>query len=736
LTITVGEGRRQASVLVWLVLLSGGVSSLASAAGNSPVPKLIPNDGVSTLSSSGKTLYVGGAFSRFARPTGHVIVVNRRGRIDPTSPRVTGDFITAIAPDGKGGWFIAGRFDFVGAQRCSYVAHIRADETLDSGWCPNPNADVRSLALDGRTLYIGGFFDNIRGETRHLVAALDATTGAVLPWNPDASGTGSREGSPRVAAVAVSGATIYVGGVFDRVGGEPRRLLAALDARSGRATSWNPKVTGSCDYCGAVDDVAVSGRTVFVGGEFTKIGDESRRDLAGIDAGSGRATSFNPAPNREVLDLALLGSRLYVAGAFSTLAGTHRVGVAVVGTRTGRLLPWNARLGGYRPAVWAVAPTATIVYVGGEFDTIGSLRRNGLAAVDARSGRASAWNPDPAQQPTSALALAGDRIVVGGWFGSVSAGARAGFASLDTSAWKLTGWRPVSDGSSDRRLLATDSAVYLSGDFSHVNGKVRHGFAALDPRTGALRSWDPAAVIPDPCCCCDGPIAAAGSTIYVAGYFSRIGGRPRENLAALDASTGQATSWNPQPNDAPLAITPAGPRVYVGGNFSRIASIGRASIAAINARTGQATPWNPGADDAVRAIAVVGQRIYVAGDFFHIGGAKRRGLAAIDAVTGKALSWDPAPLYSGDPNQIVVRVLLTVGSTVIVGGDFDRVSGLPRDRLAAIDGITGKVLPWKPQLSGHGVVTSLLRVGDTLFVGGYMDAYLLAYRIADVTRSG
>ena len=286
----------------------------------------------------------------------------------------------------------------------------------------------------------------------------------------------------------------------------------------------------------------------------------------------------------------------------------------------------------------------------------------------------------------------------------------------------------------DKHLVATASAVYLPGGFARVSGQPRNGVAALDPQSGRLLPWDPAAQPTDSCC--DGPIAAAGATIYVAGGFEQVGGQPRRKLAAIDAETGRATSWNPQPDDDVNAITPAGPLVYVGGDFSKIAGVPRGRIAAIDAATGQATSWGPRAHDIVRAIAVVGQTINVAGDFSRIGGAERNGLAAIDAVTGKANSWNPEPVYSRHPDETAVALLAITGSTVVVGGDFfDRIGGAPRDRLAAIDAVTGRVLPWRPALSDDGIVSALLPVGDTLYVGGYVDGHLLAFPTSEVTRS-
>src|SRR2546423_14771364 len=61
----------------------------------------------------------------------------------------------------------------------------------------------------------------------------------------------------------------------------------------------------------------------------------------------------------------------------------------------------------------------------------------------------------------------------------------------------------------------------------------------------------------------------------VGGDFTSIGGKARNSIAALDASTGLATDWNPNPT-APfgdaivMALAVSGSNVYLGGNFTAV----------------------------------------------------------------------------------------------------------------------------------------------------------------------
>ena len=77
---------------------------------------------------------------------------------------------------------------------------------------------VYSLAVSGSTVYAGGLFTTIGVLTRNRIAALDASTGSASAWNPN--------NNSAVNAVIVESDTIYVGGVFSTVGGNPRSGLA------------------------------------------------------------------------------------------------------------------------------------------------------------------------------------------------------------------------------------------------------------------------------------------------------------------------------------------------------------------------------------------------------------------------------------------------------------------------------------------------------------------------------
>ena len=101
-----------------------------------------------------------------------------------------------------------------------------------------------------------------------------------------------------IDALAISGSTLYVGGSFNTIGGQPRNNIAALSLGvplDGVAVpGFNPSPSKSgCAACGTVAALAVSGSTVYAGGLFDTIGGQARNNLAGLNAADGVATAFN-----------------------------------------------------------------------------------------------------------------------------------------------------------------------------------------------------------------------------------------------------------------------------------------------------------------------------------------------------------------------------------------------------------------------------------------------------------
>jgi outer membrane protein assembly factor BamB len=135
--------------------------------------------------------------------------------------------VDSVVADGHGGWFAAnGR-----------LKHIRRDGSVDETW---HSAARRSLPYRlrltdgmlvqrGNRLYVAG---------RRRVVAVDAGTGRVLWLSPAIAGPTVRGLRATITAVAAGSRTVYVGGTFTSLGGARRVGLAALDASTGQLLPW------------------------------------------------------------------------------------------------------------------------------------------------------------------------------------------------------------------------------------------------------------------------------------------------------------------------------------------------------------------------------------------------------------------------------------------------------------------------------------------------------------------
>jgi trimeric autotransporter adhesin len=608
----------------------------------------ITNGAVSAVAAAGDTIYIGGNFTLVGPHTGGGAPI---GASSATAlwgfPKVHG-VVRAVAPDGSGGWFIGGLFDSVGSLPRSSIAHIRSNLTV-APWAPNANDTVLALAVKDSIVYAGGKFTSIGGQTRHKIAALDAYSGLATSWNPGASNPNSI-----VYALLVHGSTVYVGGDFDNIGGQSRHRIAALRADSGSATLWDPNSSST------VYALAAYGSTIYAGGAFNDIGGQSRSGIVALDESTGFLTSWDAnAPSGSVVQAIALSNPL-------------------IGE--------------------------PLIYVGGNFTSMGGQPRNFMAALDAQFGFATEWSPNP-DAPVSTLALSPTSpttIYAGGQFTSIAGQPRNFVAALDTTGL-ATSW--VSHASRDVRALAADaSTVYVGGDFIVLGAQLRNRLAALNVKTGLPTSWNPNAN--------NGvnALAVSGSLVYVGGNFTGIGGQTRNRIAAVDAVTGFATSWNPDANAAVLSLAVSGGTVYAGGNFGTIGSAGRNFIAALSTATGLAAGWNPNANGTVQCLALAGGVVYAGGNFSNIGGQGRNRIAALSAATGTATGWNP------NANSSAVSALAISGSTVYAGGAFATIGGQMRQFIAALDATTGAATTWNPGASN--AVTALAVSGSRVYAGG------------------
>jgi hypothetical protein len=193
-----------------------------------------------------------------------------------------------------------------------------------SGWNPNANDEVETLAVNGGVIYAGGKFTVVADAGRRFLAAVDMD-GGLLPWSPNAN-------APALT-LAVGGSTAYAGGSFTKIDGVVRWFLAGIVTAGG--SHWPLPSGGGAGS--TVWSVAVDGTTLYSGGGGVLIhgAGATRRYLGAIRTTDGTFTSWDPNPDYPVYEVVPSGSAVYVGGDFRAIGGGVSSYFAKINASTG-----------------------------------------------------------------------------------------------------------------------------------------------------------------------------------------------------------------------------------------------------------------------------------------------------------------------------------------------------------------------------------------------------------------
>lgn len=673
---------------LFAAILVGASPAIAQQAPEGPpLPTWGPNGFVRALARAGTTLLVGGEFDYVGPPTGALASVAVADAADVIgAPTVLGPVYARVAADGAGGWFAVS--EAAGATPPQLV-HLAADGSRDPSWhvpvltpyAPGGFMRIVSVVADGGRVFIGGQFGTVNGSTRTNLAALDASTGALLPWN--ATFTGNLL-VPFVIG-AVSQGRLFVTGSFDTVNGALRTNVVAIDTVSGTVLPFSPPpyhvtvVTGATpaavyawctptrlcafDATGAplagwnppaLDNpapVAVTSAAVYT----VLAGTDGLRVIA-LDPATGARRSWNePRVNRPVADISVAGGRVYLAGEFTRVDDASRGGVAAIDETTGVLLPWAPRAGGF---VGSAVPQGSRVAIAGAFNSVGGIARRNLVAIDLTTGRPVA--APETDFPVWALHAIADIVVAAG--GTGPSGRAIAFSASSGTAFP---WGLSTDGVI-YSLASTSRHLFLGGGFFAVDGQPRNGFAAVDLTTAALAPltqgsvWNLLAM------------SVSNGVVYASGFVP-VPGVNQRIVVALDANTLQRLPFTPTPAPGETAAFGFAPgRVLLAGTMSS----GPRQAAWFDATSGQWLPRASAQEFAGGRVGQVGGTLIVSGNV-HPG--LRVAVELIDAATGASRPWDPGLVDGQFAN---INAIHAADDYVILGGTFDRAGGLPAANVA------------------------------------------------------
>jgi PKD repeat protein len=334
---------------------------------------------------------------------------------------------------------------------------------IDTGFVPALDGEVDAL-IPGpvpNTVYAAGRFKSVNGKNMRL-ALLDTNTGAtVAGWKPAVFSAGT-------LTMAKFGNTLYVGGLFAKVGGVDHIGLVALDASTGALQPWlQLDMAGHHGQGRAVGGIGpqkieldATGTRMIIIGNFTSVTDPvttyARDQVMIVNIAQGVAATVDPnwktlsysaqcannAFDSYIRDVQISPDNTYFVIVASGASGTNTDGTKgqcdsaaryeLNGSGQNVRPTWVDWTG--RDSLWSVAVTGTAVYAGGHQRWMnnangadnagaGAVPRPGLVAMDPQNGVPLAWNPGRQPRGAGAFALfaSPDGLYVGSdteWIGN------------------------------------------------------------------------------------------------------------------------------------------------------------------------------------------------------------------------------------------------------------------------------------------------------------------------------
>jgi hypothetical protein len=189
-------------------------------------------------------------------------------------------------------------------------------------------------------------------------------------------------------------------------------------------------------------------------------------------------------------------------------------------------------------------------------------------------------------------------------------------------------------------------------------------------------------------------LARAGQSVFLAGTFAHVvnpasgAEAVANNVAALDATLGTPVpGFSVRTNGAVLAtaVSPDGKTLYLAGSFSLVNGKPRSRLAAVSTTSGALTPWAPDAAAAVRAILPLSTKVVVGGDFIQLDGKPVKRIGAVDTVSGALV-----PGWSAAASCRVQALTASADGSLIYAGGYARYwDGIDQPGLVRLSAATG-----------------------------------------------
>jgi hypothetical protein len=394
----------------------------------------------------------------------------------------------------------------VGCVSAGFVAAASASATVATtaaSWTPDvasSNSNVQQLVQCGGTMYAVGTFSEItqggHSYGRNNAFSFSATTGAVTSWNPNANG------AVNTIALNSTCTTAYLGGKFTSLNGTAVKNIAAMNVSTGAVIpTFGHSASGQVWTLLLVN----GGQDLMAGGVFTTINNTVKNYYASLDPTTGKVNTYFSAivagklpPNAGSSmvynqQLSPLGDHVLFEGDFTTIGGVGHLQAAELDlTSTAATLdPWSnsvmnstycATVEQFYGQAGAFSPNEQTIYIAATGYKGSSPYCDAVSAFSNTAAATNLWINKTGGDSLYAVAASATDVYIAGherWannpFGSDSCGAgcvsRPGLGDVSPTTGQATSWDPTRDrGHGADDLLITSGGLWVASD-TFLNSK-------------------------------------------------------------------------------------------------------------------------------------------------------------------------------------------------------------------------------------------------------------------------
>lgn len=425
--------------------------------------------------------------------------------------------------------YVGGRFNLIGSQSRPYAGAINRSNGIANSFTPviGSGLDIFAIQRYGDRIIIGGNFWSgfSAGGMKSNLICYHRNTSAYMPLQT--------RPVQAVRTLQWSGNRLFCGGEFNVLGAMPRTHMAAIQASTGKILPLQVNLESSGNI--GIYSIAQYNNLLFFSGTFTSVNDSARKDITGIDLNTGMVLPFNPNPTGSINPISAIyagDSLLLVSGSFTSISGTTRTRFAVYNLPSLTLHPYNEAYSGYGSQI--IKGPNNQILVGGVFSTIGGNASNSFAAYQMPGFTRITGTPT-AGNAISRVLYDKNKLLVCGSFTTMGGNPRQFIAQLDpANNYSVMSYSASINNTVAGIALSNGNLLYASGVFTTLGGQARAGIGALNATTGAVDSrWTPEFTNTLPNTVNIRHLMQVGSTIWAGGSFDNVNGFPAKGLVGL-----------------------------------------------------------------------------------------------------------------------------------------------------------------------------------------------------------